>query len=213
MTSWDEGAGRVSQAFGDWYWVDVDQRAFLALGLRFAASSYERIWVQAGSEPTDPDGPEQIDIFEERVEGLHEANYRWMHCCAVFREAVTNFEIYLEKEREEVLRAQGQAVDIGERSPWWRELNEFYEQLQAPIETEEIEGIRRLRDLLVHRRGELRTPEQRAEFARETDLLGAINVEVSERSVLDAMALLGEAVRRIDASVYRYSWGGEVLPK
>jgi hypothetical protein len=212
MATWSEAAGRVSQAFGDWYWVEVDQRAFLALGLRFAEAAYERIWEKAGNEPADPDGPEQIDIFEERVDGLHEPNYRWMHCCAVFRDAVTNFEVYLEKAREEVLGAQGQAVEVGGRSPWWRELSEFFEGIEASIETEEIEEVRRLRDFLVHRRGELRTPEQRAEFAREADVLGAISVEVTEEGVIAAMDLLGETVRRIDASVYRYSWGREALP-
>lgn len=212
MAGWDEQAERVSQAFGDWRWVDVDQRAFLALGLRFAAEAYERIWEEAGSEPGDPDGPEQIDVFEERVEGLHEQDYRWMHCCGVLRDAVSNFEVYLEKAREEVLRAQGHAVEIGERSPWWRELSEFFERIGTPIETEEVEGVRRLRDFLVHRRGELRTAEQRAEFAPAAEAFGPLNAEVDAEKVVEVMETLGDAVRRIDASVYRYAWGREPLP-
>lgn len=41
MTNWDEGAGRASRAFDDWRLVEGDQRAFLALGQRFAESGYQ----------------------------------------------------------------------------------------------------------------------------------------------------------------------------
>lgn len=77
MSGWDEAAGRVSQSFNDWFLIDGDQRAFLGLGLAFAKEVYERIWDEAGREPADPDGPEQIDIFEQRVHGLHQHDYEW----------------------------------------------------------------------------------------------------------------------------------------
>jgi hypothetical protein len=214
MANWDAQAGRVSEAFDDWRLVDVDQRTFLHIGLEFAREIYGRIWEEAGGEPADPDGPdEQIDIFERRVRGLHEHDYRWMHCSGVLRDAVTNFEVYLEKACEEIQRRQGQAVAIADRSPWWRELRDFYLRVGIDIETSDIEEVRRLRDFLVHRRGELRTAEQRAEFAPKAEGLGPLYAELDEGKVIDVMDTLGETVRRVDVEVYRYSWGGERLPK
>lgn len=213
MANRNEQAGRVSEAFDEWRLVDADQRAFLRIGLEFARETYERIWEEAGSEPADPDGPEQIDIFERRVSGLHEQDYRWMHCSAVLRDAVTNFEVYLEKAREEVLRRHGEAIAIGDRSPWWRDLRDFYLRVGTDIETSDIEGVRRLRDFLVHRRGELRTSEQRAAFAPNAGWLAPHYAELDEGKVIEVMDALGEAVRRIDVEVYRYSWGADRLRK
>jgi hypothetical protein len=212
MANWDEQAGRVSEAFDDWRPVDADQRTFLHLGLEFARKTYEQIWEEAGGRAADPDGPEQIDILEDRVGGLHEQDYRWMHCGGVLRDAVSNFEVYLEKGREEVSRHQGEGITIGGRSPWWRELRDFHLRAGVDIEASDIEEVRRLRDFLVHRRGELRTAEQRAEFAPNAGWLAPLYAELDEDKVIDVMDTLGETVRGVDIEVYRYTWGGESLP-
>lgn len=57
-----------SHAFSDWHFVETDQRAFLHLGLEFARPAYKRIWQEAGEEPWYDGGPEQIDVFEDRVQ-------------------------------------------------------------------------------------------------------------------------------------------------
>jgi hypothetical protein len=208
MSAWEETAGRVSQSFDEWFLTDRDQRAFLRLGLAFAEKAYEQIWKEAGSEPGDPGGPEQIDIFEGRVHGLHKHDYTWMHCSGVLRDAVTSFEVYLEKAREEILRHQGQPIEVPERAPFYRELEEFYERIGIDVGTDGIDDVRELRHFLSHRRGELRTKELRERYAAEAEGFGPINVELSEASVLSAMDVLGMAVRKIDVTVYKHAWEG-----
>lgn len=208
MSGWDEAAGRVSQSFNDWFLIDGDQRAFLGLGLAFAKEVYERIWDEAGREPADPDGPEQIDIFEQRVHGLHQHDYEWMHCAGILREAVTNYEVFLEKAREEILRRTGKWQGVPENAPYWRELKEFYEQIGVDVEVHDIREVRELRHFLTHRRGELRTEKLREHYAAEAGPLGPINVELSKASALQSMDVLGAAVRKIDGAAYRHAWGG-----
>jgi hypothetical protein len=208
LSHWDEKAGRVSQSFDEWVLTDGDQRSFLRLGLAFAEQAYEQIWDEAGREPGDPDGPEQIDVFEERVGGLHEHDYAWMHCSGILRDAVTSFEVYLEKAREEILKHQGQPIEVPERAPLYRELKDFFGALGVDIDAEGVGEVRQLRHFLTHRRGEIRTSALRERYAAEAEGLGPLNVELSEAPVLDAMGALGRAARRIDMAVYRYSWGG-----
>jgi hypothetical protein len=210
--SWDEHAGRISSAFDEWLLVDRDQRGFLALGLRFARESYERIWEGAAHEPGDLDGSELVDVFNDRIEGLWPNDYEWMHAAAVIRDAVTNYEVYLEKAREEMLRHHGHANIVAERAPYWKELREFFSRIGADIAPAEVTKIRDLRHFLVHRRGEIRTGEERRKFAEEKpDQLPALSVELPEEQVLSSLSVLGAAVRSVDAIVYRHTWGGEWL--
>ena len=137
--------------------------------------------------------------------------YVWMHCSGVLKDAVASFEVYLEKAREEILRRQAQPIDVPEEAPFFRELEDFYEQIDVDIGADGVGEIRQLRHFLTHRRGELRTEELRRRYAADAAGLGPINVELSEPRVLDAIDVLGRAVRRIDAVVYRHTWEGVAL--
>ena len=117
--AWDERAGRVSQAYSDWTLIDHDQRAFLRLGLRFGREVYDRLWDESGDEPGDPDGPDHVDSFNAKIDGLWPHDFEWMHAAGVLRDAVTNFEVYLEKAREEVLQHHGHPREVPERAPRW----------------------------------------------------------------------------------------------
>ena len=206
VAGWSEKEGHVSDAFNDWRFVEADQRSFLRLGLKFSRESYARIWREAGEEPWYDDGPEQLDVFQDRVDGLHEADFEWMHLAGVLREAVTGFEVYLEKAREEVLRHQGRPTEIAERSPHWHILVDFFAKLGAEVNSEKVEAVRTLRHFLAHRRGELRTAEQRERFA-PSDPRWALNAELSESQVLRDMDVLSACVRVCDARVYGCTWG------
>lgn len=202
----------MSRAFNDWYLVDRDQRAFLGVGLLFAHNEYERLWRESGEEPGDPDGPDQLDSFEEKVDGLHEIDFTWMHAAGVLRDAVTNFEVYLEKAREHVLRAHGHVDVVGERAPRWHELVDFFATLGAEVETDAVNRVRGLRHFLTHRRGELRTDTLRQQYAKETDDVFAIVVDMNAGDVVAAMDELASVARVTDAAVYRHTWGGERVP-
>lgn len=205
---WDERAGRVSQAFAEWRWIDRDQRAFLEIGSRFAQEAYRRLWEEAKSEPWYDGGPELLESFEDRIEGLWEHDFEWMHHAGVLRDAVTNFEVYLEKAREEVRHSDGEPTPVPSHSPSWKTIRTFFQQrLALDLETPEIRKVRNLRHFLTHRRGELRTEELRKQFAAETAELRPINVELPVEVVIAAMDDLAEAVCSIDAGVYAQAWG------
>lgn len=213
MASWDEKQGRVSRAFDDWKLIDHDQRTFLRLGLAFATSEYDRLWKESEAEPYEEGGPDLIESFEEKVDGLYQQDFDWMHLAGVVRDAVTNFEVYLEKAREEVLRRHGQPVDTAGKAPRWPSLKSFFSQLDVEIETVDLKGVRELRHFLSHRRGELRTDELRRRFQEtHSDLIPPWMVELSEARVLESMDILARAVRLIDPSVYEHTWGGVHVP-
>ncbi|MGD0165913.1 MAG: hypothetical protein ABSC51_01290 [Gaiellaceae bacterium] len=209
MSDWDEAQGPVSRAFNDWYLTDRDQRAFLHLGLRFSETMYEQLWQEVLHEPGDPEGDMPIDVFSERVDGLLGPDYDWMHLAGVIRDAVTNFEVYLEKAREEVLHFQGQPVEIPENSPKWWVLSDFFSHLGVDIEALGVKETRDLRHFLTHRRGELRTEKLRETYAATNSAaFGSYVIDLDEEKVKDVLDILGAATRSIDRFVWQYGWGG-----
>ncbi len=206
--AWDEKRGGVSRAFDEWRPLENDQRAFLRLGLGFATAMYDRLWRESGEEPYIENGPDQLESFEDKVDGLHPRDFAWMHLSGVIRDAVTNFEVYLEKAREEVLLHHGHADVVQEKSPSWRALTTFFAQLGVEVETVDVRGVRDLRHFLAHRRGELRTEELRQQFGEtHTDLLPPLAIELNEEGAIEVMNILAEAVRSIDPAVYEHTWG------
>jgi hypothetical protein len=204
---WDTKAGRVSRAYNEWALIEHDQRAFLGVGIRFARAQYDLLWDETGNEPGDPDGPDQVDSFDKKIDGLWPHDYEWMHAAGVLRDAVTNFEVYLEKAREEVLQHQGYTHTVPERTPAWRTLKRFFDDLGVGAVIETVRDVRDLRHFLTHRRGELRTEALREQFAAHPTDMWPINVELDEQRVLAMMDVLAAAVGSIDPVVYEHSWG------
>jgi hypothetical protein len=211
--SWKERQGRVSQAFDEWWLVEQDLRAFLRLGLEFAENEYNRLWQESSEEPAHEDSPELIDVFEAKVSNLHQTEFNWILLAAVLREAVSSFEVYLEKAREEVLRHHSQPIAVAERSPNWRELEAFFGQLGITIRSSDVDNVVKLRNFLTHRRGELRTEKERTEFQQtRPGELPPLEVELTREEVEAAMDTLATAVRAIDRAVYEYTWGSLRVP-
>jgi hypothetical protein len=213
MSHWNEEQGRVSRAFDEWKLIDADQRAFLRLGLEFATRAYDRLWKESEQEPYYEGGPELPEAFEAKVDGLYQNDFDWMYLAGVLRDAVTSFEVYLEKAREEVLRHQGQAIQVEDESPYWGPQKRFFLQLGIDIETNEVKEVRALRNFLTHRRGELRTEEQREQYRKEHpgEFL-PLAIDLTKQGVVETMDKLAAAVRQIDATVYEYTWGRRALP-
>jgi hypothetical protein len=82
------------------------------------------------------------------VSKLHQHDFDWMLLSGVLRDAVTSFEVYLEKAREETLRHQGQPIPVEDESPYWRSQKRFFRQLGIEIETDEVKQVRELRNFL-----------------------------------------------------------------
>jgi hypothetical protein len=208
VTNWDEGAGRVSRSFNDWYLVDRDQSVFLSKGLEFATEVYDRLWNDIAHQPGDPDGPDVPDLFDAAVDGLWPHDYEWMHLAGVLKDGVTNFEVYLERAADEMLRTHGkQFAERGRAAPWER-LMSFYKLIGVRIGPRPVSEVRELRHILTHRRGELRTEKQRERFAgsQESFMQSVAHLEAAD--VAHRLDVLGDAVRSIDPAVYDHTWGG-----
>ncbi len=85
-----------------------------------------------------------------------------MHLAGVVRDAVTSFEVYLDKACRAILLAHG-ADPV--RDPAWRDLKDIFRAVDIKIETGAVRCIREMRHFLTHRRGELSTEQQREKFA------------------------------------------------
>lgn len=229
---WDEASGTVSRSFDKWKLVDKDIRAFLNLTTRWAASKYEETW-NAAEQETDTGSllnQETADEFSRRVEHLWPHDYEWMLRAAVVRDAVTAFEVYLEKSLDEVLARRARVKIKRQRaheSPPWYTLVDGHRMIGNEVANDRIKHIRALRHTLAHQRGELRTEEMRQKFA--VDFVLATNVDSGEEiwdrahvggkvqltsevvsAVLDN---LGLAVRSADHRVWAIAWGRAAAPQ
>lgn len=195
-----------TRAYDEWRWTDRDQRAFLTLGLKFTREAYQRLWDQIGEEPSD--GSEDWDeVFDQRVGGLWPHDYEWLHLAAVVRDAVTSFEVYLDKTCLDVLLAHGAEPSKDLR---WRDMKQIFEALGVNIETGPVKRIRTIRHVLTHRRGELRTEQQRQQYALDpTETIPSFVIELNDESVIAMLDELADAVRRIDAVATRFTWKRE----
>jgi hypothetical protein len=212
--SWNEQAGSVSRAFDDWTLADRDIRAFLKVDARFAQSEYDRIERELMNSPGDPEGPELPDLFHDAVEGLWPSDHEWMLLSSVVKDGVTAFEVYLEKAANEVRKVHGLGDLEGKRGFLnWNDLRDFYkEHLGLSIDTAEVTRIRKLRHLLTHSRGELRTEADRNAFGDQTEIFPSRQAKLSQGEVMAMLDELGEAVRRVDPTVWRFAWTGDRAP-
>lgn len=235
---WDERRGQVSRSFDEWKGVDDDIRAYLTLGHRWTSASYERTWEEAQqefAEQFDPDrhDPEgHVDVFDDKVFGLWQKTFLWMFRTGALRDAVTAFEVYLEKSAREVLDgyhfedSEGGIYKLemvtsrGHLSPSWLTLVKVHLVLGSSIETRQVQYIRSLRHLLAHQRGQLRSEEQRSQYERESDaedwLVGDARVggdlPLRQERVTDMLNDLAVVVRDCDQAVWAHTYGGVRLP-
>jgi hypothetical protein len=210
---WDEKAGYVTTAFSDWFSADQDIRGFLANSLEFNRDGYDRLWRQIGEQPGDPDGPEHIDLFLDAARGVNPLDHDWMLLSAALKDAVTAFEVYLETAAEEMFRRHGLPFNRSspDRTLPWGELVERWDRFDIPIGNEDIRTIRRIRHILTHRRGELRTEDERMRFA-SADTLASRLVDLTEETVTAFIDTIGDHVRSLDAKAYAFTWGRRRVP-
>jgi hypothetical protein len=213
--AWDESSGAVTHAFEGWRITDSDIRSFLTLTTRWMGESYKALWEEIGARPGTEDGPEQPDVFYEEAGGLWPEDYEWMLRAAVIRDAVTAFEVYLEKVAGEVPRCHGHEWRLTPgNTPRWGQLRRFTSEcLGVSVDTDPIQHVRALRHTLTHLRGELRTQEQRDRFGLE-DSSGfpSRRAVLTTASVMDCLDDLAGVVRAVDAAAWRFSYGDDRVP-
>jgi hypothetical protein len=207
---WNESRGVVTRAFDRWRITESDIRRFLTLTTRWMDERYQDLWDEVSARPGSEDD-DQSDVFHREVDGLWPEDYHWMMQAAVIRDAVTAFEVYLEKATSEVLQFHGHAWKLKPgRTPYWEDLVRFTSgYLGVSIDTGPVRRVRALRHTLTHMRGELRTQEQRDQFGVEEDSGFQGNRAVlTTELVIDSLDELATVVRKVDAAAWRFSYGG-----
>jgi len=231
--TWGEDDARKSHAFDDWKAVDADIRAFLQLSETWSTRSYADALSDAEREVSqrfDPDNDDPEEYFYDfmsRVGYLSESDYQWMLRAAVLRDAVTAFEVYVEKSAKEVIgrirakNADGAVLRLTLltpkrfASPSWPTLCRIHEALGNNVDVEGVKYVRDLRHLLAHQRGELRTKKLREKFVAETGPrrggpFDSRDVPLTSIRVVQMMDDLAAVARASDATIWRHTWGGEV---
>jgi hypothetical protein len=229
LVSWDEAAGQVTRAFDLWKATDRDIRAFLDFNAQWVEVAYQRVWDEAEAEFSavfDPDRHDvdgHVDVFDQKVAGLWPRDYFWKLRSDSLRDAVTAFEVYMEKSAAEALDRWVLQNEDGStsrlklftpakwESPGWDVLVQVHEGMGTNIEPETVEYTRALRHLLAHQRGELRTQDQRDRFQREADpsdwMVGDAyvggDVPLASERIIEMLDQLADVVRAADAA----AWG------
>jgi hypothetical protein len=209
--SWSEQAGTVSRAFDEWRLTDREIRVFLKVSNQFVQKEYNLIWEELANSPGDPEGPDLPSLFHDAVEGLWPNEYEWMLFSAVVKDGVTALEVYLEKAANEVRKVHGLA-DLKGKTGFlnWGDLRAFYQDhLSLSIDTAEVKRIRKLRHLLTHSRGELRTEADRKAFGDLSEVFPSRQAKLSQGEVMAMLDELGEVVRAVDPTVWRFAWSGD----
>ncbi len=229
--TWNEDSGTVSRAFDDWKWNDRENRAFLRLSSQWSDKAYQQTWNEAEESFAarfDPDrhyGDEHLDIFEDAVDGLWPHSYTWITEASVVKNAVTAFEVYLEKALQEALGSsltmdgKKHTIKLASppkfESPGWKTLVTAHKILGTEVETDEVTWARELRHLLTHQNGELRSEDALARFRDldaersqgETDRahIGG-KVPLGTPRVLKILDSLAAVIRMADAPAWAMCW-------
>ena len=191
----------VTVSFDEWKLTERDIRSYVSSVLGALRPHWERLWQEAGESTSHPD-VDQVDVFYDRAGGIMPNDTEWMVLTGAFKDAVTAFEVYLEKAAREVSRRTG--LPLKDR-PAWKELKAFYMSFGHDIEPSTVADIRELRHILTHQRGELRTKDLRAKFGAGQTFLDRI-ADDDEQQLETAMDQLADAVRAADQVMYPIVW-------
>lgn len=229
--TWNEATGTVSRAFDDWKWNDRENRAFLRLSAQWSDNAYQQTWDEAEQSFAarfDPDrhyGDEHLEIFEDAVDGLWPHSYAWITEASVVKNAVTAFEVYLEKALQEAL-GKSLTMDGKEHtiklaappkfeSPGWKTLVTAHKVLGTEVETDEVSWARALRHLLTHQNGVLRSQDavelfREADAERDQDEISRARiggkVPLGTPRVLKILDSLAAVIRTADAPAWAMCW-------
>ncbi len=208
---WSLDAGRVTRAYDDWHLSEQELRAFLRLASAFSEEGYAARWTRIQHHPGSEDA-DILDLMDREVDGLIPHQFEWLLGNFCVRDGTTLYEVYLEKALEEVAGFQVGTLPVGEHSPFWREFRDvFHDVFDLDPSPGDVSDVIDLRDLLTHRRGELRTEEAQNRYQTHELEFPDYAVRLTRTRVAECLDSLAASVERIDRVMYGHSWGHQPL--
>jgi hypothetical protein len=205
---WSPDTGAVTRAYDDWRLSEARLRTFFRLARDFSGPAYQAIWERLGAEPSDGEGPELIDLFEDEVDGLHQNDFDWQLSNLVIRDGVTLYEVYLEKVLYETVSFRFHGVEFRDKSPNWNQLRKVFDGVfGVPVDPKDVRDVIDLRDLLSHRQGELVTEALRQRYDTMQYDFPDVWVRLETDAVLNHLDTLAGAAAVIDRVMWPIAWG------
>ena len=188
-------------AFDEWCLARSDIAAFHHLTARWSTKAIDKMWAAINQSPGTGDEPDPIDILFSQLHNVMPHDYDWMLRSATVKDSVTAFEVYLESAAAEVLHQHDLEWAVrADRSVNWGDLKSFYTRLGVDVDTEEVRRVRDLRHTLVHRRGALRTEDDRKQFHTRDGLIVDLDLDYVKQST----SVLTEVVQAAEQAVVPY---------
>ncbi|MGN2642426.1 hypothetical protein ACTD5D_40890 [Nocardia takedensis] len=210
---WTDTYSGQTYALGAWKQSNSEVAAFVRLSDMWSSAGFEGRYREIGQRLAHDDSRDQIDLFYDEL-GIMPHDYAWILRSAAIKELVTAFEVYLDSVGTEMLAQQGYQWKIGNglESVNWARMRDFYRDcLAVEVETVEVKKTRRLRNILTHQRGELRTDEQREEFGSEDYSTPADVAHLDSERISRATADLATVVHAVDKAVLACVVGSDRL--
>lgn len=229
FVEWDaDRLGGHTDAFTEWHESWLKLTRFFNFTYSWGISGFQGIW-EGLSDTVEKlgltDFEDEIDVYEYVTNGLYPNEYLWILKSLTLRDAVSIFEVYVEKCLTEQFRQASWSNDkepdntymvkslrFEGKTPRWCDLIDWWEILSIDIETPEIKSIRELRNKLTHQRGELDGEEQSESdidsiFTNrdwgEEPMFGT--EDIPKEKVQNTMNILAQNVERIDRAVFEKS--------
>ncbi len=114
------------------------------------------------------------------------------------------------KAYEKVLDAHRHEAKRDSSPPQFRTVKKDLAILGLDARPEAVDDVFKLRNILTHQRGELRTRQEREQYTDDR-FMGYL-AHLSEEKVGSCLDALGSAVDELDPVLWAYSWGRLVAP-
>ena len=203
---WDR-PGLASRAWREWILVFADIERFSNVGLQMIQNGHEQAWDRAAAEPSDGEIWGVGEVYDESVNQLNLIDHEWMHLAACVKDAVTAFEVYLEQLHLEILRVNGLPPPKGDYVRWGDMKKWFRDQLGLDLEEAAVKDVRNIRHALTHRRGELRTQDERKRWGNSAPF-GSRSVHLTQIIVAELMEVLAQKVDDVESVASEYTQFG-----
>lgn len=201
---WNPKAG-----YDEWRLAESNLRAFYKHGAAFASEGYRHRWDRLANQPSDGEGPDLFNLMDREVEGLLPSNFDRLLGNLCVPDAVTLYEVYLER-RWKIHGRQVGVPHVGVRSPNWPQLEAACRVVGIEPRPEEVKVVIAMRDLLTHRRGELSTDAQRERYDTTAYGLPDFWIELPAERVEAVMSALRSVVESADRVAFPFAWGATV---